>query len=60
LRIGGFEKMTFFNPPNPKFKISKTISSPLKSATNYWVAWLGLYFYDYHDFQPKIRGSIDL
>ena len=60
LRIGGFEKIKFFNPPNPKFKISKKNSSSLKSFTNYGVAWLGLYFYDYHYFQPKIRGSIDL
>ena len=43
--------------PNSKFQNS-FFSSPLKSVANYGVAWLGLYFYDYHDFQPKIRPGV--
>ena len=30
-------------------------SSPLKSFSNYGAAWLRPNFYDYHDFQQKIR-----
>ena len=29
------------------------ISSPSKSGTNYWVAWIGLNFYAYHGLKPK-------
>ena len=33
-------------------------SSPLELVTNYGAAWMGLNFYDYHDFQPKLGETL--
>ena len=57
-KINAFEKMTFFECINFQIISSKKnlfVSSLLGLATNYGVALIRLIFYDYHDFQPKIR-----
>jgi hypothetical protein len=54
-KIGDFEKIiTNFQLKNSKSK-KKNASFPLKSVRNFRVAWMRHKFYDYHDFQPKIR-----
>ena len=57
-KVSGFEKIIFFEFTNFQFKNSNYIfffvSSPMKSVTNYGVAWIGLNYYDYQDFHPKL------
>ena len=50
-------KIKFFESPIFNSKIFFFVSSPLKSVTNYRLAWMGLNFYDYHGFQPKITPA---
>ena len=51
LELVGLNQWHFLNPPNPKFRNPEIqnliffLSSPLKSVTNYGVAWMGLNFY---------------
>ena len=61
-RIGGFEKLTFFETTKfqySKFKKTKVFfaSFLFKYLINSWVSWIGFNFYDYSDFQQKVRGG---
>jgi hypothetical protein len=58
LRIGGFEKLSFFELAIFLFFFNYFpilfALSPLKPGKNYGVEWMGLNFYEYCGFQPKI------
>ena len=62
-RIGGFEKLTFFQ--TTKFQYSKFKKIEIFLPHSYsnvslilWVAWICFKFYDYSDCQQKIRGCV--
>ena len=59
-RIGGFEKLTFFETTKflySRFKKNKVFLALflLKYLINSWVPWIGFNIYDYSNFQQKPR-----